>query len=116
MGTLRVGAMGPMLGFVGEANQRRRRVQRDKKVVWERPGVCVSACAIVWWWWAQQGRGELDTFLEETRLRQATRCQLTFVHARNCLAGDGQSSHSVGLVDEGRGASRVDGETDVEIG
>ena len=38
------------------------------------------------------------------------------VHARNCLAGDGQSSHSVGLVDGGRGASRVDGETELEIG
>lgn len=25
---------------MGEANQRRRRVQRDKRVVWERPGVC----------------------------------------------------------------------------
>lgn len=52
---------GANVGLAGEANQRRCRVQRDKKMVWERPGVCVyvpvSACAIVWWWWAQQGRG-----------------------------------------------------------
>lgn len=38
------------------------------------------------------------------------------VHARNRLAGDGQSSHSVGPDGRGRGASRVDGETELEIG
>lgn len=51
---------GPNVGLVGEANQRRCRVQRDKKMVWERPGVCVCAsecvcdCVVVV---AQQGRG-----------------------------------------------------------
>lgn len=38
------------------------------------------------------------------------------VHARNCLAGDGQSSHSVGPGGRGRGTSRVDGETDWKLG
>lgn len=50
-GYLRVGAMGPQAGLVGEANQRRSRVQRDKKMVWERLG------GWVWCWWAQQSRG-----------------------------------------------------------
>lgn len=52
VGTFESRGDGANVGLAGEANQRRRRVQRDKKVVWERSGVCacatVSACAIVW--------------------------------------------------------------------
>ena len=37
--------MGPQVGLVGEANQRRSRAQRDKRVVCERPGVGVRVAA-----------------------------------------------------------------------
>lgn len=81
-------------------------------------GVCHSECVCDCVVMVGSTRSGLARHFSWRRLglRQATRCQLTAVHARNCLAGDGQSSHSVGLVDGGRGASRVDGETDVEIG
>lgn len=49
MGTLGVGAIWPQVGLVDEANQRWRRVQRDKRVVWERPGgvrVRVPVCGV----------------------------------------------------------------------
>lgn len=57
VGTWESRSDGPMLGLVGKANQKRRRVQRDKKMVWERFWCVCAAWACVWCWWAQQSRG-----------------------------------------------------------
>lgn len=55
------------LGLAGKANQSGSRAQRDKRVVWERPGVCVRrACACVCGVGVGSTKSGLDIFLGDS--------------------------------------------------
>lgn len=106
---------GPQVGLVDEANQRWRRVQRDKRVVWERPGgvrVRVQVC----------GPGGLNKVgvswtlsWRRLGLRQVTRCQLTLcTRAIVWLATDKAATPSA-LMDGVAVRPGSTGETDLEI-
>lgn len=73
---------------------------------------CVCQCVVLV---GSTKSGLARHFLGADSANTGNTMSVDVVHARNRLAGDGQSSHSVGPDGRGRGASRVDGETDLEI-